>query len=205
MTCVFHCTSLKYEPRALKHPAPEQDLCRTRRKRRKRGKCRILHRSALSGECLGRLILICQRASKKIIYCQEMADTAIGHCVWILIFTFWRTKKILEYEFPDHPLRLPEEPKKRKGPRQSQRIYESGTSVCIDDIVVVKRYRTLDKKPMVVKAVGSPFSYEFGRIQLTVPKEFIGIEAKVHIEFPNAPKIVKRRRRGRRQFGYFQI
>jgi hypothetical protein len=42
-----------------------------------------------------------------------------------------------------------------------------------------------------------------GRIQITVPKELIGIKAQVHIEFPNPPEIKKGTRRRRRNLHYF--
>ncbi len=56
-----------------------------------------------------------------------------------------------------------------------------------------------------MKALGHPYDYGYGRIQITLPKELVGIEAKIHMEFPNAPDIKVRHRRGRLQFDYYQI
>jgi hypothetical protein len=120
-------------------------------------------------------------------------------------------RRNLEDRFPNINWRLPEEQKEPSSrPRQSLDIYEcqtlQGSLLCIDSQIIVQSQKTFDKRPRVLKAqpLGQPFEYEFGRIQITVPKELIGIEAQVHIEFPNAPKIKKRYRRSRKVFGHFR-
>jgi hypothetical protein len=115
----------------------------------------------------------------------------------------------LESEFPNFNWRLPKKQKKPSNkPRQSIDIYEcqtlQGSLLCADSQIIVHSQKTSDKKARVLRAIGHPFEYEFGRIQITLPKELIGIEAKVHIEFPNAPEIKKRHRRGRQVFDYVQ-
>ena len=122
--------------------------------------------------------------------------------------SFAVNKAILEDAYPDWPLQLPKETK-RKGPRHVQDIYKcktpEGIALCADALVVVQSQKTYDKKDRVVKALGHPFEYEFGRIQLTFPKELIGTEARVHIEFVNPPEIKAKLRRGRHVFDYHQI
>lgn len=105
--------------------------------------------------------------------------------------------------FPNINWYLPPKQKEyRKGPRQSLKFSEvstpEGTVLCADGVIRVSSQKSIDKRPRVVKSFGRPETYEFGRIQITVPKELIGIEAKVHIEFPNAPEIKKKSRRGRK-------
>lgn len=112
---------------------------------------------------------------------------------------------ILEDAYPEYPLRLPKEQKNRKGPQQSLNVYESRTSLCADLVVVVQPHKTLDKNARAVEKLGHPFEYKYGRIQITVPRDYIGIEAKVHLEFPNASLPEERRRRGRKHFDYAQI
>ena len=51
--------------------------------------------------------------------------------------------------------------------------------------VVVKSHKPPGKKAGVAKTPGHPYEYEYGRIQITVPKEFIGLKANIRIEFPN--------------------
>lgn len=110
--------------------------------------------------------------------------------------------EILEDRFPKINWRLPKKQKgPPKGPRQSLKIYESHTKkgvTCADTVVIVRPHKVPDKKARVVKSFGHAAEYESGRLQITVPKELIGIAAKVHIEFPNAPKIKKKHRRGRK-------
>lgn len=103
--------------------------------------------------------------------------------------SFEVNERILEDAYPDYPLRLPKERKTRKGPRRSLLMFESsdGTGLCAAGVVVVRPHPTSDKKPRVVKAFGKPFEYGYGRIQITVPKELIGITANVRIKFPNVP------------------
>lgn len=101
--------------------------------------------------------------------------------------------------FPNINWYLPEKQKTRKGPlKWLKRWHYEGTSLCADALVEVRRDETPDKRDRVLKSLGRPEIYEYGRIQITVPKELIGIEAKVHIEFPNAPEIKERSRRGRK-------
>ena len=122
--------------------------------------------------------------------------------------TNW-TEYLEEVPYPENILRLqgrfkninwflPEKQKTRKGPRKSLRMWQEGTTLCADALTKVRRQPAADKRDRVLKSFGRPEIYEFGRMQITVPKELIGIEAKVHIEFPNAPEIKKRSRRGRK-------
>jgi hypothetical protein len=78
-------------------------------------------------------------------------------------------------------------------------------NILLRALVVVRSHRTPDKRARIIKAIGHPFEYEFGRIQITVPKELVGIEAKVHIEFPNAPEVKEKTRRSRYRFDYYQL
>lgn len=116
--------------------------------------------------------------------------------------------KILEDRFPKFNWQLPKKQRgPPKGPRQSLKIYESHTKkgvTCADAVVIVMSHKVPDKKARVVKSFGRATEYESGRLQITVPKELIGIAAEVHIEFPNAPKIKKKHRRGRKVCDYWQ-
>jgi hypothetical protein len=117
--------------------------------------------------------------------------------------------KTLEDRFPKFNWRLPKKQKgPPKGPRQSMKMYKCQTSegpgLCADAVIVVRSHKVPDKRARVVKSFGRAVEYEPGRLQITVPGELIGIKAKVHIEFPNAPEIKKKRRRGRKVCDYWQ-
>ena len=117
--------------------------------------------------------------------------------------------KTLEDRFPKFNFKLPKKQKgPPKGPRQSMKMYKCQTSegpgLCADAVVVVRPHKVPDKRARVVKSFGRAVEYEPGRLQITVPGELIGIKAKVHIEFPNAPEIKKKHRRGRKVCDYFQ-
>jgi hypothetical protein len=43
------------------------------------------------------------------------------------------------------------------------------------------------------------------RRQNFTPEELIGTQANVHLEFPDAPEIKAKKRRGRNQLGYYHI
>ncbi|MGD0496744.1 MAG: hypothetical protein ABSB28_12035 [Candidatus Bathyarchaeia archaeon] len=103
-------------------------------------------------------------------------------------------------------LRRPKEEKPRKGPRRSLDVYynRDGT-LCADAVVVVQKHAPLDKRAKVLKYYNHPFTYSYGRIQLTVPEELINTQARVHLEFPNAPEIKTKKRRGRNQLKHYHI
>jgi hypothetical protein len=114
--------------------------------------------------------------------------------------------RILKDLFPNVHWQLPKEPERaRKGPQPYLNVYECGTSLCADVLVVVQPHKTLDKNARVMKALGHPFEYEFGRIQITLPKELIGLKANVRIEFPNTTKPEKWPPRGRKVLDYHQL
>ena len=104
----------------------------------------------------------------------------------------------LQGRFPNINWYLPEKQKTRKGPLKWLKTWREGTTLCADALIKVRGQPIADKRDRVLKSFGRPEIYEHGRIQITVPKELIGIEAKVHIEFPNAPEIKERSRRGRK-------
>lgn len=102
---------------------------------------------------------------------------------------------ILEEEIPNVNWRIP---KKQKEPRKSKEyIYKSpkGPVYCKESETVVR--------PLKGRIKG--IRYEHGRVQITLPKELISLEAHVRVEVPNPPEFKKKVRRHKRALQYWQF
>jgi len=106
---------------------------------------------------------------------------------------------VLENLFPNVIIRRPKTPKKG-GPLKYRR---SGSTLYAYGEILVCRLATVDKRKKLIESGWGPQKHVYGRIQIPVHEELIGIKAEVRIKFPNAPKIKERgKRENREKFRY---